>query len=71
MKFSAAKMLSRIEKEGRMNMVNEENLSLMNRLDGKEVTKNDFRDLVFGERSFFVKDSDGKKYPVNEMDCID
>lgn len=68
--FSAAKMLSRIKSEGRMDMVDEEIRSIMNKLDGKEVKKNDFRALVCDERSFFVRDDDGKLYPVNEIDCI-
>lgn len=68
--FSAARMLSRIKSEGRMDMVDEEIRSIMNKLDGKEAKKNDFRALVYGEQSFFVTDDDGKQYPVNEIDCI-
>jgi len=68
--FSAARMLSRIKSEGRMDMVDEETRSIMNKLDGKEAKKNDFRALVYGERSFFVTDDDGNQYPVNEIDCI-
>ena len=53
-----------------MDMVDEETRSIMNKLDGKEAKKNDFRALVYGERSFFVTDDDGNQYPVNEIDCI-
>lgn len=68
--FSKKKMLDRLEKEGRLDAIDEESNEIMNRLDGREAVKNDFKALVFGQLEYFVR-LDGQNFPVNPNDCIE
>lgn len=68
--FSKQKMLDRLEREGRVNEIDDESMEIMNMLDGKEAVKNDFKALVFGQLEFFVR-YEGQNYPVNPNDCIE
>lgn len=68
--FSKQKMLDRLKKEGRSDMVDEESAKIMDALDGKEAIKNDFKALVHGQLEYFVVYED-KSYPVNPNDCIE
>ena len=68
MVFKKAKMLARLESEGRSHLVNGGALEIMDRLDGKKATKNDFKALVHGEEEYFVT-VNGTHYPVNKLDC--
>lgn len=68
MKFSAAKMTKRLEQEGRAHLIDDETRDIMNKLDGKEAIKNDFKALVYDREEYYVC-ADGKNYPVNKLDC--
>lgn len=67
--FSKQKMLDRLKEEGRLNLVDEESLQIMDMLDGQEAHKNDFKALVYDGLECFVR-HEGKNYPVNPNDCI-
>ena len=68
MKFSKAKMIARIENEGRAHLIDEESKQIMDKLDGKEAVKNDFKALIYGVEEYFIN-LDGECYPVNKLDC--
>lgn len=68
MKFSKAKMIARLEKEGRAHLIDEEAQKIMDELDGKEAIKNDFKALIHGVEEYFVRVGDDS-YPVNKLDC--
>lgn len=68
MKFSAAKMIARLEKEGRANLIDDKTREIMNKLDGKEAEINRFKGLVYDQEEYIVY-VDGKCYPVNKVDC--
>lgn len=68
--FSKQKMLDRLEKEGRLGMIDEESRETMDMLDGKEAVKNDYKALIFGQLEYFVR-LDGQNFPVNPNDCIE
>lgn len=69
MVFKKAKMLARIEKAGLLGMVDDEAISIMDKLDGREVKKNDFKALVYDQEEYYVTAEDGTNYPVNINDC--
>ena len=68
--FSKQKMMERLEKEGRVHLVDEESAKIMDMLDGKEAKKNDFKALIYDELEYYVV-HEGESYPVNANDCID
>ena len=68
MKFSKAKMIERLHKEGRADQIDSEIMNIMNKLDGEEAIKNDFKALVHDEEEYFVRVG-GVSYPVNKLDC--
>ena len=68
MTFSKAKMLARLEKEGRLNQVTDNIAKIMGQLDGKEAVKNNFKALVYDENEYMIK-LEGEWYSVNELDC--
>lgn len=68
--FSKDKMLDRLGREGRLHMVDDDSIKIMETLDGQEAHKNDFKALVYDELEYFVRVGD-KSYPVNPNDCID
>lgn len=68
MVFRKCKMLARLESEGRSHLVDEECQKIMDALDGKEVFKNNFKALIYGEEEYLVN-VNGKNYPVNKLDC--
>ncbi len=66
--FKKELMLKRLEKENLLAMVDDEVIKLMNELDGKEVQKNDWEALIFGELEYIAHDSMGRAYPINKDD---
>ena len=68
MVFSKAKMIARLEKEGKAHLIDKEITQIMDQIDGKEAIKNDFKALIHGEEEYFVKIND-EYYPVNKLDC--
>ncbi len=69
MKFSKKKMLDRIEKEGRMHLVGEAELAIMNDLDGQDVTASCWERVVKGLPVYYCIGKSGKGTYVNENDC--
>lgn len=68
MKFSKAKMIARLNEEGRGHLIDDEITEIMDKLDGKEAIKNDFKALVHDKEEYFIR-VDDKCYPVNKEDC--
>lgn len=66
--FRKELMLKRLEKENLLDKVDEEVLKIMNELDGKEVYKNDWKDLIFSELEYIARDNMGTTYPINMND---
>lgn len=68
MVFRKAKMIARLKQEGKEHLIDDEINEIMDLLDGKEVTKNDFKALVHGEEEYFIR-VDYEYYPVCKQDC--
>ncbi len=66
--FRKELMLKRLETENLLDKVDDETTELMNELDGKEVHKNDWKALIFGELEYIACDNEGTKYPINKND---
>lgn len=69
MVFKKEKMMERIKREGRLDMVNSGVIAIMENLDGQEAQTNSWRRYVYGEPILAVKGKDGNWYTVNESDC--
>lgn len=67
--FSKQKMMDRLQREGRLDEIDEQSKEIMNALDGKEAVRNDFRYFAYDELEYVVRHED-KWYPVNPDDCI-
>ena len=70
MKFSKQRMLDRIKSEGRMSLVGEKELALMDNLDGMECDVSCWQRVVYGEPVYWCVGKDGNGMYVNENDCI-
>lgn len=57
--FRKAKMLARLEKEGRMNEVTQADLDLMTELDGLKGSDYNWRSFVYGDNLVWIE-RDGK-----------
>lgn len=64
MKFSKAKMLARLEREGLIDQVDEEIEEILNKLDGKEVNTYCWNNVVYD-----MNEGICEGYPVNLDDC--
>ena len=69
MKFSAAKMVARLTKEGRANEIDDSIMAIMEKLDGQEATENCWERRVLGCPVYYVVGKDGIGEYVNEADC--
>lgn len=70
--FRKAKMLARIESEGKSDLLNSITLGIMDRLDGRPAEPNRWRQTVYGESdAWCCTDETGDQYPVNINDCED
>lgn len=70
MKFSKAKMLERVEREGLGHLVDDEVKAHMDNLDGQPASASCWRRQVFDEPVMWVVGKDGVGSYVNEADCI-
>ena len=70
MKFSKQKMIERLTKEGRADMITDEIMAIMDNLDGQEADASCWRRRVYEEPVYYVVGKDGKGEYVNENDCI-
>lgn len=69
MKFSKQKMIERVTREGRADMINEDVLAIMDNLDGQETHENSWRRQIYDEPVLAVQGKDGRWFTVNEEDC--
>ena len=68
--FRMKKMLDRLEREGRMNEVEPEDLELMKKLDGKEGSDYNYRSFVYDEPLVWIAEGEGNPGAyVNVCDC--
>lgn len=68
--FRASKMLSRLEREGRLNEVDDKHREMMNLLDGEPANTYNWRSQVYGEPLALIAGND--RHPemyVNVADC--
>lgn len=68
--FSKEKMLERLEKEDRLNMIDEQSREIMDKIDGLPVEKNHFKALVYDQLEFYVRHTEIGNVPVNINDCV-
>ena len=68
-KFSKTKMLERIKSEGRMDMVGETELAIIDDLDGQDAVESCWARRVYGEPVLWVVGKSGVGHYVNENDC--
>ena len=69
MRFSKQKMIDRVTREGRADMIDKQSLEIMTKLDGKEATTHCWRRRVYGEPVLWVDLGNGEGEYVNEDDC--
>ena len=70
--FSKQKMLERLEREGRLDEIDDSSRMLMDKIDGLQVIKNDFKALVFDVIEYGVIHPYTKEFIlVNTNDCIE
>ncbi len=69
MKFSKEKMLARIKKEGRSDLIDTQTIEIIENLDGCEAVESNWRKVVMGEPLLWVVGKNGHGEYVNEKDC--
>ena len=67
--FRKQKMIDRVTREGRADMINDTVLAIMDKLDGKKATANCWRRQVYDEPVLWVDLGNGQGEYVNELDC--
>ena len=70
LKFSKAKMIERVTKEGRADLLTEDVLAIMDNLDGCKADASCWKRAVYHEPVYWVVGKDGKGAYVNENDVI-
>lgn len=69
MKFCKDRMIERLTEEGRADAITDEDLAIMDNLDGQEVNTTCWRRTVYDEPVYWVWGKDGHGQYVNENDC--
>lgn len=69
MRFSKVKMIERITREGKADMLTDDVMAIMDKLDGKSASTICWRRQVYGEPVLWVDLGDGEGEYVNERDC--
>lgn len=69
--FSKSKMLHRLEREGRLEEIDEQSRQIMDDIDGLPVEKNRFKALVYDINGGMVTHPVYGTLPVNFNDCIE
>lgn len=69
MKFCKDRMIARLTEEGRADAITDEDLAIMENLDGQEVNTTCWRRTVYDEPVYWVVGKDGQGQYVNENDC--
>lgn len=70
MVFSKDRMIARITREGKANMITEEITRIMDNLDGQKADASCWNRRVYGEPVYWVIGKDGKGQYVHEDDCV-
>ena len=69
MVFRKQRMIDRVTREGRADMINDTVLAIMDKLDGKKATTSCWKRQVYGEPVLWVDLGNGEGEYVNELDC--
>ena len=69
--FSKSKMLHRLEREGRLEEIDEQSRQIMDDIDGLPVEKNSFKALVYDINEGMVTHPVYGTLSVNFNDCIE
>lgn len=69
MLFKKEKMIARLEREGRANLIDDEARKIMDNLDGCEANPINWLSITRGEPVVWVKGKDGIGEYANEEDC--
>lgn len=69
-RFSKDKMIERVTREGRGNLLDEKTLAFMDNLDGQPAETSCWARMVEQQPVYWVVGKDGKGAYVNENDCI-
>lgn len=67
--FRADKMINRVKREGRGNLLDKETLAKIMSLDGKSGTDYNWRSQVYGEDLVYIHDGNGGGEYVAACDC--
>ena len=70
LKFSKEKMIKRVTKDGKADLITPEMLAIMDNLDGCPVSTQCWRRTVYNEPVYWVVGKDGTGTYVNEKDVI-
>lgn len=69
MVFKKEKMIARLKREGRFDGVTENDLAIMDNLDGCKADANCWHRVIYGMPLLWVIGKDGNGEYVNEDDC--
>lgn len=69
--FKKELMMRRLEENGLLSMVGEEEARIMDELDGQEVSSACWNRAVNGDPVYSCRGRDGKVYDVFEDDCVE
>jgi hypothetical protein len=69
MVFKKDLMIKRLAKEGKIGLITEGILNIMDNLDGQEVSTASWNRQVYGDPVFSCYGKDGQYYEVNQADC--
>ena len=69
-RFSKEKMIARVKREGREDLLDETTLAFMDNLDGQPCETSCWRRQVYQEPVYWCIGKDGEGAYVNENDCI-
>ena len=67
--FRKQKMIDRLTSEGRYDEIDDNEMEIMELLDGREATDNCWDRQIYGMPVMYVRLEDGAGYYVNEDDC--
>ena len=70
MVFRKERMIARLEREGRADLIDSEIVQIMDDLDGQEANTSCWNRRVYDEPVLLVIGKSGKSHYVNENDCI-
>lgn len=68
--FKKDLMMKRIEAQGMMHLVGEQEIAIMDNLDGQEVTSACWNRQIHDYPVYSCTGKDGKVYDVHEADCV-